>query len=267
MERSASWLPSVGVRLLSMRLHAQPKRFRDTAAMANERSVELIAYARDLEERDADVAARIDRIAELLRRVDDLRARAGQVRLALAVLPGDMYKGESAIAAAQEREADARRDVIEAEGRVDEITRAKRARAEAMAEAERALRRAAVALEDAVGEVARQVERLRALVSDQVALTAEAEGLAVAAQLVAREVAALPRLSDSGRTRPGSSLVEIEEWGARAHSAIFVVRGGLESEREQLVHEANVLAAANLGEQGGAASVELVRRRLEMELG
>jgi chromosome segregation ATPase len=250
-----------------MGAHAQVQRFRDTAAMANERSFELIAYARDLEVRDADVASRIERTAELLRRVDDLRAQAGRVRLALGALPGDMCKGESAIAAAREREADARRDVVEAERRVEEISRAKRASGEAKAEAERALRRAAVAVEDAVAAVVRQVERLRALVSDQVALTAEAEGLAVAAQSVAREVAALPRVSDSGRMPPGSSLVEIEAWGARAHAAIFVVRGGLESEREQLVHEANVLAAANLGDQGGAASVALVRRRLEMELG
>ena len=99
------------------------------------------------------------------------------------------------------------------------------------------------------------------------ALRAEADGLAVEARTVAGEVAGLPRLSESGRTAPGASLEEIEEWGARAHSAIFVVRGGLESERERIVHEASALAASALGEQVAGASVALVRRRLEQELG
>jgi len=62
---------------------------------------------------------------------------------------------------------------------------------------------------------------------------------------------------------PGTSLGEIEEWGARAHAALFVVRGSLESERERLVLEANSLAAATFGDHGGGASVALVRRRLE----
>ena len=65
---------------------------------------------------------------------------------------------------------------------------------------------------------------------------------------------------------PGTSLDELEEWGARAHAALFVVVGGLEGERERIVLEANALAAAALGEQTGAASVALVRRRLEQSL-
>lgn len=235
--------------------------------MDRERSADLIAYARELEERDADVASRIDRAAELLRRVDDLRAKAGRVEQALAALPDEMSRSEHAIATAREREAQARRDVAEAERRVEEVSRGKRASAEARAEAERALRRATVAVVDAGAAVARQEDRLQALASDEIALRAEAEGLTVGAQVVARDVVGLPRLSESGRTPPGPSLAEIEEWSARTHSAIFVVRGGLEIERERLVHEANVLAAANLGEQGGAASVSLVRRRLEQELG
>ncbi len=252
---------------MSIALRSLRWSFRDTAAMATERSADLLAYARDLEERDADVASQIDRTAELLRRVDDVRARAGHARQALAALPDELRRGEQAIATAREREGEARREATEAERRLEDVSHAKRASAETKAEAERALRRAEVAAADAIAAVARQEERLAALASDQIALQAEAEGLAVEAQAVARDVVELPRLSASGRTPPGSSLAEIEEWGARAHSAIFVVRGGLETERERLVHEANVLAAASLGEQGGAASVSLVRQRLERELG
>ena len=98
------------------------------------------------------------------------------------------------------------------------------------------------------------------------ALRAEGGRLATEAMNVAVAVARVPRLSDSGRTVPGDSLEEIEEWGARAHAALFVVRGGLENERERIVLEANSLAAAALGEQGGGASVALVRQRLETSL-
>lgn len=235
--------------------------------MASERSADLIAYARDLEERDVDIASQIDRTAELLHRVDDVRARAGLVREALAALPDEMSRVENAVAAARAREEDARLDVVDAERRVEETSRTKRAGAEARAEAERALRRAVVAVTDAAAAVAHQEARLQALASDEDALRAEADALAAEALVVSRDARALPRLSESGRTTPGASLTEIEEWGARTHSAIFVVRGGLDGERERLVHEANILAAASLGEQGGAASVTLVRRRLEEELG
>ena len=58
----------------------------------------------------------------------------------------------------------------------------------------------------------------------------------------------------------------INMYAARAHAALFVVRGGLENERERIVLEANSLAASALGEQGGGASVALVRQRLEASL-
>ena len=43
--------------------------------MSSDRSGELIAYARDLEVRDEDVARRIEHAGEVLRRVDDILAR------------------------------------------------------------------------------------------------------------------------------------------------------------------------------------------------
>jgi hypothetical protein len=153
-----------------------------------------------------------------------------------------------------------------AERRLEEISGGRRSSDEAKTEAVRAVRRATVAASDAADTVARMRDRVAALASDEVALTAEAGGVAVNARQVAREVAEVPRLSDSGRSAPGTSLAEIDEWGARAHAALFVVRGGLESEREKVVLEAHALAAAALGEQTAGASVALVRRRLEESL-
>ena len=240
---------------------------RDTAEMSSDRSGELIAYARDLEQRDEDVARRIDEAGGVLRRVDDVRVRAERVRAAHDALPAEIGRAEHAVTEAQAREADARREAAEAERELENVRSSKRVGEDAKAAAERAARRAGVLVADAADGVGRQQERLRLLRSDQVALRAEAEGLAVEARTVARDVAVLPRLSESGRRSPGPSLEEIVEWGARAHSAIFIVRGGLESERERIVHEASALAASALGEQVAGASVAIVRRRLEQELG
>jgi len=235
--------------------------------MSSYRSDDLIAYARELEQRDCDIAARIEQASALLRRVDDVRGSAERLRVALAELPVEISLTETALADAQAREADARRELVEAESTLQALMGSKRAGEDAKAVAERALRRASVLAADAADGVARQRERLRLLESDQVTLRAEAEGLAVEARAVRDDVVTLPRLSESGRTASGASLDQIVEWGARVHSAIFVVRGGLESERERIVLEASALASSALGEQVAGANVAIVRRRLEQELG
>ena len=74
---------------------------------------------------------------------------------------------------------------------------------------------------DAADTVARMRERVAALAGDEVALKAEAEGLAVEAQQVAREVAEVPRLSDSGRSAPGTlTRRDRRVGGTRACSAL-----------------------------------------------
>jgi hypothetical protein len=188
------------------------------------------------------------------------------VREALEEIPAEIAHAEQAEVEARAREQAARRDLDDATQRLEDIVRSRRAGDEAKVAAERAVRRAGVAATDAATTVTRMEERSSNLRTDEVALRAEADGLAVAAAELASEVSDVPRLSDSGRTLPGRTLVEIEEWGARAHAALFVVRGSLESERDRIVLEANGLAAAALGEQVAGTSVALVRRRLEESL-
>jgi hypothetical protein len=62
---------------------------------------------------------------------------------------------------------------------------------------------------------------------------------------------------------PGSSLEGLADWGARVRAALFVVTGGLETERDRVVREAGELGASVLGEPPVGASVAVVRRRLE----
>ena len=235
-------------------------------SMAADRDAQLLALVRELERQDADVAARIDIVAGLLARVDAVRAGSRRVRGALEALPHAIAVAEQSERDAVAREADSRAELVAAERRLDEVGHARRASDEAKIEAERVMRRATVAAKDAADTVARMRERVEALTGEGVSLSAEADGLAVEAQHVAGEVAEVPRLSDSGRVAPGPSLADIDEWGGRAHAALFVVRGGLESERDRVVVEANALAAVAFGEQAGGASVALVRRRLEESL-
>jgi hypothetical protein len=231
--------------------------------MSGNRSDELVSHARELDRRDADVAARIDIVAAVQQRVDALRANAGRFGAALEAYPEEIAQAERVELGAREREKEALAELAEAHRRLEEIGGSRRAGNEAKVAAEKALRRAGVAATDAAATVTRNEERSNGLRADHVALQAKAEALAVEVAEVAAEVAELPRVSDTGRALPGSSLVEIEEWGARAHAALFVVRGSLESERERIVQEANALAAAAFGDEVGGMSVALVRRRLE----
>jgi hypothetical protein len=96
-----------------------------------------------------------------------------------------------------------------------------------------------------------------------VRLRAEAVGLAPVAAQIAAELARAPRIAEGPGLEPGTSLAELEEWGLLVRSTVLVARGGLEADREQLVVEANALAAGVLGDQLGASSVAVVRRRLE----
>ena len=239
---------------------------RNTEPMAADRDAQLLALVRELERQDVDVAARIDTVAGCSVAWMRCARPVGRVLDALEALPEAVAVAEQSVRDALAREEVARGERETAERRLAEISGGRRASDEAKTEAVRAVRRATVAASDAADTVARMRERVAALAGDEVALKAEADGLAVEARQVAREVAEVPRLSDSGRSAPGTSLAEIDEWGARAHAALFVVRGGLESEREKVVLEAHALAAAALGEQTAGASVALVRRRLEESL-
>ncbi len=235
--------------------------------MGDPRSAELLAFAHDLDRRDADLARQIAAATGVLERVDALRTRAERVRSELDAIPAQIEEAEHASRDARARVSAAQVELDGARTRLEEVSRSRRAGEDARATAERAARRAEVAATDAGASLSRLEERLKQLGGAEAALQAEAEGLAVQAPELARSVAAVPRLSDSGRQEPGRSLAEITDWTARAHAALFVVRGGLEGERERIVLEANGLAAAALGEHGGGLSVALVRRRLEEAAG
>ncbi len=234
--------------------------------MGGNSAVEVLRLARELEQRDADVAVRLDSVEGLLQDVDELRARAAATREAIAALPEQVRHAERAAVTARERQSVAAAELADAEHRLEEVGRSRRSSDEAREAAERALRRARVAWSDAEQTATRMARSVEDLAASETALRAEGEGLEVEARTLAPVVAAVPRISDSGRMVPDRTLEGAWEWAARAHAALFVVRGSLVSERERVVVEAGGLAAAVLGEDVGGASVSLVRQRLEQTL-
>ena len=203
-------------------------------------------------------AERLEVVEGLLQEVDELRARAAATREAIAALPEQVRQAERAAVTARERQSIAAAELADAEHRLVEVSRSRRSSARrarprnARASSEGGIERCR-ADRDADGSV---VEDLAA---SEPALRAAGELIEVEARALAPVVAAVPRLSDSGRVVPDRTLEGAWEWAARAHAALFVVRGSLVSERERVVVEAGGLAAAVLGEHVGGASVALVR--------
>jgi chromosome segregation ATPase len=232
----------------------------DTAA-------ELLALATALERRDELVALELDALRGLAERVDTIRSRASAVRDGLGRVPSEL--DELRLRRAQGKaDADAARSRLDAaEERLGELEGARRRREDAIDRARSEVATARDALDDAVAQLERLADREDGLVQERESLEAEAERLVRDAAEVAGELRALERVAEVAGREPGETLEELEEWGGQARSALFVARGALETERERIVVEANALGSAVLGEQLGASSVAVVRRRIEDRLG
>ncbi len=224
----------------------------------------LLAHAVELEERDVRIASLLDEIDGLAREAAAVRERAAEVRGRLDALPVEHRAAAQALEAARVAEDEAGTGLGIAEERVAALGR--RTSREERDQADRELTRAREDLHDAERRSSRAARHIDELAALEDALRAEADALVVAAQRVARSIGALARVADAGKSMPGPSLAEVEDWGARARAALFVARGALATERERIVTEANILGSSVLGEPLGGSSAALVRRRLEQHL-
>ncbi len=227
------------------------------------RADSLRALAAQLEQRDEVVASQIAVVSGLATRVSAVRARAGAIGERLDALPGELDTVVRAQGEGRTAAEEARGELAEAEQRLQQVESSRRSSAEDHARAQRALQDAREALADAERRVDRLTARHVELRDLEQALQAEAEGLAIEARGIAAGLREAARVADVGASLPGTSLEEIDDWGARARAALFVARGTLETERERIVVEANALGAAVLGEELAGTSVALVRRRVE----
>jgi chromosome segregation ATPase len=221
----------------------------------------LVGFARELEARDELLAAAIDEVDDLQHAVEDVRGRARAVESFLERLPAEQAAAEGALRQAESESRTRGRELGEAE---EELARAERSRnEERVAAARRALVRARDAETSAARKLERAVEALDQLARRAEALRAEAPALEERARALSHRLAQLRRISQAATAAPEPGLAGAIEWAGRARAALFVVRAGLDVERERVVREANELAASALGEPVAATSVALVRERIE----
>ncbi len=222
----------------------------------------LIDHAHGLERKDESLAASIDRLSRLAARVDGLREDVRGLGLAMERLPEERAAAQQALEAAKVDGAAAASAVTDAERRLAELEGSRRRKLAEVDQALRELRRAREAMVDAETRAARHAQRGLQLDADETAGAARIADLVGAAHELAAAIGEAPRVPDAGSSAPGVTLPELEDWGGQARAALFVARGGLETERARLVDEANALGSAVLGEPLGASSVALIRRRV-----
>jgi hypothetical protein len=202
------------------------------------------------------VAAALETVSSLEEETHAIRVRAAELREFFDRLPALRTEAAEHRAAAraqldQRRSAasEAAAELAEAESRGD---------AGRIAEAQRALTRAADAVATGEFRLARTEEATGELEAAAAAAEREQPELAARASAAAERLRAAPRV-----TAPIEAGDDLVDWGGRARAALFVARTGLESEREQIVREAVELGTAVLGEPVYGSTVAAVRRRLE----
>ena len=221
--------------------------------MADARHVQ---FARELEARDERVADELGALQQLQAEVAELRTHGEAIAAFRAAYPGELARIEETAASACEELAAraAEREAAEVE--------LERARSD---EDRAAARRAVTRATDAESSSRRKLERAE---EEQSTLEREAARLDEELPRLERRAMELGhRLEEHRRvtrieTDP-SGLEPLLDWASRARAALFVAAGGLETERERIVREANELGAAALGEPAVVTSVRLVRERLE----
>jgi len=220
----------------------------------------------DLERRDAATAGRLESLSELADRAGAVRARAREIRAALGRLPEELEDLErrrgQAVAAVESTLA----ELEAAKARLEGLESGRRRRDADVDRARSEVGTARTTHADANAQLERLDAAEARLRSEQTALEREAERLVDEAAAVATGLRAVEGIAEAAQRPPGTSLDELDVWGATARSALFVARGTLETQRERIVVEANALGSAVLGEELGASSVAVVRRRVEAAL-
>lgn len=205
---------------------------------------------RDLDRRDAELGARADQLREADTAVAAIRERADAIAAFFASYPHEDGRLRAAVAAARAelaaREEGCRAAQAEVDGARNDDERAL---------ARHALQRASDHLVVAGAAVERALAEHDALDGEASALPAELDRLEERSRLVAASISDVPP--------PGEGPAALAEWASRAHAALFVASGSVDSQRERVIREANELATAILGEPTYGSTVAQARARVE----
>ena len=245
----------------------RPTSTCDNGAVGVDAAAEHLAHARELARRDEALARELGVVRELDERAGEIRSRARDIAEGLERIPAELAELEGLRQESERGIASARAELASAEARLAGLEASRRAKPDDVDRARSEAETAGEALADAEAQLDRLTAAEAELRVRERTLGEDAEALPREAGRVADDLRAVARVAESARGDPGTTLAELEEWGARVRSALFVARGTLETERERVVIEANALGTAVLGESLGASSVAMVRRRLEERLG
>lgn len=192
---------------------------------------DLLAFAEELESRDAALAAELGRLQALSARLEEIRSALRDASETLRRVPRELAHAERARAEADGLLTIARREHVPAGAH----------------EGQRELD----ALAERVRHLTDLIEELRA---EDRAATEQRDVIDGEAALLAEELAA------------GSRVGELPAWFEWAQSTLLVSRTTLEAERDLIVREAAELLTSALGEPVGPGSVVRLRQRLLREL-
>jgi len=187
----------------------------------------LLAALRELERRDAELAARIEEVTQLEAEIAELRADAERFANVRTELPTRRERATQELREAQLEVARRHTESCAAEAQVRDATDVEAA--------ERTAATAQTALDDAKARVAHVSGERERIGQD----AAEAEAQAMRIVERARSIA----------ERTGGDVGdEVEQWAARARAAVFAERTHAEGERQRVQEEATELAASVTGE-------------------
>jgi chromosome segregation ATPase len=224
-------------------------------------SEQALAFLRELEDTDETLSAAEADLDELAAEVGRVRLRAADLDEFLARIPVEREQLEAERAEA-ERQAG---HVLQAKDEAEEsLAVAEPGRSEeAVVEARRGVVRTRDALrmaERRVSELDEEAAKLEGAATDAIR---EAADLEARARRLAAAFREHPRLTEQAASGPLQGLAGVVEWGSAARAALFVARGGLGSEREAVIRQANELGSVLLGEPLLVTRPATVRRRVE----
>jgi hypothetical protein len=209
---------------------------------------------RELDRRDAELGARADQLRDADAEVAAIRERAEAIAAFFATYPDEDGRLRAAVAAARAelaaRENECRAAQAVVDGARDDEERAL---------ARHALQRASDHLVVAGAAVERALAEHDALDRAAGDLPGELDRLEERSRLVTASIADVPR--------PGEGPAALAEWASRAHAALFVASGSVDTQRERVIREANELATALLGEPTYGSTVAQARARVEQARG
>jgi hypothetical protein len=223
-----------------------------------------LALLRDLVSADEECSEALRALDALAEETVSVRARADELSALLALAPAEQDRLAEAVSAAD----------LEAAGRRQALQDAERelAEAEQQGDAERlaAGRRVLVRTKDALAATERRAQSLRleaeALETRVAAAHRETYELEDRAAALAQSLRGRPGVAAEAGREPSGGLAAVSEWAAGARAALLVARGGVASQRDGVIRQANELASSILGEVVVVASTAVIARRIEAVL-